>query len=299
MSQKPILIVIGGPTAVGKTALAVEIASELKTEIISSDSRQIYKELDIGVAKPSVEELAKVQHHFISTHSIFNDFNAGAYEAEALDVLDEVFSSHNTAVLSGGSGLYIKAVLDGFDPLPGKNEKLRNELKLLYEQEGIEGLISYLAQLNPNTKLKDHQNPQRLIRAIEIEKQVDVIPKVNKRKREFSPYCFYLNMDREILYSRINERVDKMVSAGLVDEAREFYKFKDLNALQTVGYKELFMHFSGELSLDAAIEKIKKNSRNYAKRQLTWFRNDPRFIEVSGLEEMKKFLPKSLSNNLV
>ena len=281
--MKKFLITIVGPTAIGKTALSIKIANHFKTEIISCDSRQFFKEMNIGTAVPSVEELASAPHHFIQNKSIFENYTVGDFEKEVLPKLDDLFNTNEFAVLVGGSGLYVNAILQGFDTFPEIDPKVRAEVKLNYEVSGLEYLqekfketdISYydfIVQNNPQTL----QNPQRLMRFVEVGlgsgKPYSSFLSQEKKQRDFIPIIIGLEANREELYNRINLRVDLMIQQGLVEEARKLHANKNLNALQTVGYRELFDYFDGEISLEFAIEEIKKNTRRFAKRQLTWFK---------------------------
>lgn len=280
MKNKPTLVVIIGPTAVGKTALSIEIAKEFKAEIFSSDSRQFYKELNIGTAKPTAKELKQVKHHFISNLSISEEYNATKFETEALLELQKYFNSKEIAILCGGSGMYINALIDGFDEnLPTADEQLREELNKRLVNEGIESLQNELKILDPEYyAVVDLDNSKRLIRAIEVcklsgEKYSD-LRKGIKRERDFDVIKIGLDMERPILYNRINRRVDLMIEHGLIEEAKSVLKYRGHNALKTVGYIELFDFFDGLKTKEEAIEKIKVNSRRYAKRQLTWFKKD-------------------------
>ena len=278
-SSKKTLITIVGPTAVGKTSLSILIASYFNTEIISCDSRQFYKEMTIGTAVPEKEELAVVPHHFIQNRSVFEDYNVGAYERDALNVLDTLFKKHNTVVMVGGSGLYVKAVLEGLDDFPKIDPSIRLELKHVLETEGIIPLQDQLKKLDVTTyNTIDIENPQRVIRALEIcigsNLPYSSYTGKLKKKRKFNSIVIGLNGEREKIYERINRRVDLMVEKGLLDEAKKLYPNKELNALQTVGYKELFSFFEEKVTKDEAIQEIKKNTRRFAKRQLTWFNKD-------------------------
>ena len=265
------LIVIGGPTAVGKTAVSIALAKQLKAEIFSADSRQLYSELEIGVARPGKDELQQVRHHLIASHSIHDALNAGSYAEEALQLLDKYYQEHEVAILCGGTGLYIKALCQGLDQLPQADESLREELRALQANEGLQGLQRRYSSLE-GTPAVDLNNPQRLIRAIEIASLGGAI-EGNEIQRPFTPLYFFLNIERSKLYDRINQRVDQMMDQGLLEEVKALYPYRELKALQTVGYTELFAHLAGECSLEQAIEKIKQHSRNYAKRQITWFKN--------------------------
>lgn len=281
LQSKKKLIVLAGPTAVGKTAYAIQLAQLFDTEIVSADSRQLYKELTIGVARPNEQELASVPHHFIASHSIFEDYNAGQYEKEAVVLLNKLFQKHDIVVLTGGTGLYIKAATEGLDVLPPKNENLRHELKDLLDNRGIISLQKRAALLGISNKQVAFDNPQRLTRAIEIAEGLKHLKRKPKIARNFATSYFYLNRDRAELYERINMRVDIMIAEGLEEEARKLHKNKELNALQTVGYKEFFTYFDGAFTKEQCIEKIKQNTRNYAKRQLTWFKNQGDYKELS------------------
>lgn len=276
---KKYLIAIVGPTAIGKTDVSIALAKHFKSEIISADSRQFFKEMSIGTAVPSGEELAKVPHHFIQHISIKEDYSVGDFERDALQILEPKFKKHNLFFLVGGSGLYIDAVLKGLDTFPEINPKVRAELQKLFDQKGIEPLQEQLKQQDPEYYEKvDAQNPHRLIRALEVciqsGKPYSSFLGKNKPKRPFEILKIGLEADRKVLYDRINRRVDLMIENGLIAEAKQLEEKKHLNALQTVGYKEMFSFFENEISLESAIEEIKKNSRRYAKRQLTWLRKD-------------------------
>ena len=291
------LIVIIGSTAVGKTALSIHLAKELGTEIISADSRQFYKELTIGTAKPGSEELNTVKHHFIGNISINDYYNAYKFETEALDTLNNIFSTHKHAVMVGGSGLYINAVCDGIDELPDYDKPLREELENTFKTKGIEELRLQLKKLDPDYYATvDLANPKRLMRAIEVCLQTGKTYsslRINEAKeRDFKTTKIGLNREREELYDIINRRVDMMIERGLVDEARKLYEYRSLNALNTVGYKELFHYFDNKISLEYAIEKIKTNTRRYAKRQLTWFNKDKaiNWFHPDETEKIKTFI---------
>ena len=279
---KPRLIVLGGPTAVGKTALAIDLALHFDTEIISCDSRQMYKELNIGVARPSTEELDKVKHHFIATLSIHEAYNAGKYASDVNELLMELFKTKDTVIMTGGTGLYIQAATVGLDILPTANQDLREELRAILadKDRGINELQGMARELNVSEDDIDYHNPQRVMRAIEIAKmgpidQYRITPPI-----EYDTTYLYVNRDRNELYSRINSRVDIMVKNGFETEARAVYPYKECNALQTVGYREFFNYFDGSWTREYAIEKMKQKTRNYAKRQLTWFRNQGDYTEV-------------------
>jgi tRNA dimethylallyltransferase len=300
----PTLVVIAGPTAVGKTAFSVELAQHLKTEIISADSRQFYKELTIGTAKPTAIELAACQHHFINHIHLKENYTAAQFEEEALALCNLKFMQHQQLVLTGGSGLYIDALCHGFDDAPPSDPAVRAELDLVLKNNGIKALQQMLIQLDPDYSQKvDINNPQRLIRAIEINqlsgKNMHFFLKGKVKQRPFKILKICLTMDRELLYERINKRVDHMIVNGLEDEALAYYHLKDINALQTVGYKEFFDYFEGNYSYTEAVDKIKQNSRNYAKRQLTWFKRDKEYTWFdinTNRNAIMPFIMKALLN---
>jgi len=284
MDNQKTLLVVAGPTAIGKTNLAIQLAQKHSTDIVSADSRQFYREMNIGTAKPSTVELEVVKHHLINNLSINNSYSAGQYERDALGILDTLFKTKDVAVLTGGSGLYIDALCNGIDDFPVVSKEIREELKLQFTENGIEYLKEELQKVDADYFEKvDLHNPVRIIRALEIYRQTGenyTHYLSNKQKPKLRPFkikYFCLTMNRENLYQRINGRVDSMIEQGLVDEVKKLIPFQDNNALQTVGYKELFSHFNGKASLDEAVDQIKKNTRNYAKRQLTWFRRNPNY----------------------
>lgn len=272
-------IVIVGPTAVGKTSLAVKTAQHFQTKIISADSRQCFKELNIGVAKPSVEELEMAEHFFISSHSIHDNVNAAVFEQYALQKINEIFRNNDIAVMVGGTGLYVKAFCNGIDEVPVIDPAIRKEILAGYEREGLEWLQKQVEKNDPVYFARGEiKNPQRLMRALEVKlstgRSIMVFQTQQKKKRDFDIIKIGLELPREQLYKNINSRVDAMIKAGLVDEVKKLEPYKKLNALQTVGYRELFGHLTGDLNLEDAIEIIKINTRQYAKRQMTWFRKD-------------------------
>ncbi|HEY0056622.1 MAG TPA: tRNA (adenosine(37)-N6)-dimethylallyltransferase MiaA [Pedobacter sp.] len=291
------LIVIVGPTAIGKTEIAVKVAQRFKTEIISADSRQFYKEMSIGTAKPSGDELQAVKHHFIDSHSIHETFTGGDFETQALATLDIIFQSNNIAVLVGGSGLFIKSVTEGFDNLPKAEPELRQELNQLFETEGILPLQEKLKQLDPKYYDEvDLNNPQRLIRALEVSissgQPYSSFRSHQTKSRPFNLVKIGLNTNREMLYNRINTRVDNMISAGLVEEVERLVPYKKLNALNTVGYSEIFDAIDRNISMEVAIENVKQNTRRFAKRQLTWFRKDEgiKWFEPDEIDEILNYI---------
>jgi tRNA dimethylallyltransferase len=281
--MKKTLIVIVGPTAIGKTTLSIKLAHHFNAEIISCDSRQFFKEIKIGTAVPSDEELASATHHFIQNKSIFDHYTVGDFEKETLSKLNQLFETSDCAVLVGGSGLYVNAVLQGFDAFPEIDPKIRAAIQENYQKSGLTYLqeklketdlnyYNFILENNPQTL----QNPQRLMRFVEVglgtNSPYSSFLNQEKTTRNFTPIIVGLDANREELYERINLRVDQMMANGLVEEARTVYKYRHLNALQTVGYRELFDYFDGKVSLDCATEEIKKNTRRFAKRQLTWFK---------------------------
>src|ERR1700744_1033453 len=277
--QTKTLIVIAGPTAVGKTAVAIKLAQQLNTEIISADSRQFYREMAIGTAKPTDEELAAARHHFVNSHSITESFNVGDFEKQSLQLLDELFKTHDKVIIAGGSGLFIQAVTQGFDELPVADANIRNSLNKQLSEKGIQFLQEKLKEADPvYYEQVDLNNPQRLIRALEVfdttGKPFSSYRKATINKRPFQIVKIGLNLPRDILYQRINQRVDTMIDQGLVEEVRSLLPYRHLNALNTVGYSELFDYFDEKTDLNTAIELIKQNTRRFAKRQLTWFRKD-------------------------
>ncbi|HEY0030782.1 MAG TPA: tRNA (adenosine(37)-N6)-dimethylallyltransferase MiaA [Bacteroidia bacterium] len=286
------LIAIAGPTAIGKTALSIAVAKTLQCPILSADSRQFFKEMTIGTAKPSQEEMQGVPHYFIDSHSISEEYNVGKFETEAIALLETLFLKNNTIVLVGGSGLYIDAICKGFDELPEADPAVRKQIDTLFEAEGIEGLQTLLKKSDPEYYNKvDLQNPQRISRALEVCISTgDTYTRLRKgkiKKRNFNIIKIGLNTSRDMLYNRINARVDEMMKRGLLEEVKELQANKQLNALQTVGYKELFDYLENKMDLNTAIELIKQNTRKFAKRQLTWFRRD---------EEIKWFEPAETEN---
>ena len=278
--MKPsLLVVLTGPTAVGKTALSLRIARHFGTEILSADSRQMYREMRIGTAVPLPEELAQAKHHFIGNLSIHDYYNASRYEEEAIALLSELFCEHQVVVMTGGSMLYIDAVCYGIDDLPVIDPQIRTELISQYEAGGIEVLRIALKKFDPEYyAMADLQNPKRLLHALEIciltGKPYSSLRTNSRKTRDFSILRIGLNCDRKLLYERINRRVDAMVAAGLEEEARSLLPWKSVNALNTVGYREWFDYFNGKTDRESAIEKIKSNTRRYARKQLTWFRRD-------------------------
>ncbi|HEV8514337.1 MAG TPA: tRNA (adenosine(37)-N6)-dimethylallyltransferase MiaA [Cyclobacteriaceae bacterium] len=293
------LIVIAGPTAVGKTAAAISVAEKLRTEIVSADSRQIFKELNIGTAKPSPEELKKVTHHFIGNKSIHENYDAGQYGRDAIALINQLFEKYDWLVMVGGSGLYIKAALEGFDEMPGVPDGLRKKITEEYQANGLVWLQDEVEQADPDFfSMVDRQNPQRLMRALELirssGKTIQSLRGKNKSELPFEVIKIGLNIPREQLYERIDSRMDKMLETGLVNEAKEFYPYKDLNALQTVGYRELFDHFDSLYDYEEAVRLLKRNSRRYAKRQLTWFTRDTEMNWFENEEDILNWIESKI-----
>ena len=273
------LITIVGPTAIGKTSLSIALAQHFNCDIISCDSRQFFKEMQIGTAVPTTEELAGAKHHFIQNKSIFVNYTVGDFEKEAIAKLDELFLTNDYVVMVGGSGLYVDAVLKGFDDFPEIDASVRDEVNQNYEKLGLEYLQTELEKRDPNYfEVVAKENPQRMMRALEVcigsGKPYSSFLNQKKNTRNFTPILIGLEAERSMIYDRINQRVDIMMNEGLLAEAKELFTHKNLNALQTVGYRELFSYFEGEISLEFAIEEIKKNTRRFAKRQLTWFKRN-------------------------
>ena len=273
------LIVIVGPTGSGKTDLSIAVAEHFLAPIISTDSRQFYRGIPIGTAQPDAEQLQRVEHHFIASHDLTDEFNCGAYEVAALKRLKELFLQHDTVVAVGGSGLYVKALCEGMDDMPEVDAELRQRLSERLQTEGLESLVEELRQRDAEFyEVVDRKNPARVLRALEVciatGKPYSSLRTGTKRKRDFNIVKVGTDMPRDILYDRIDRRVDMMMEQGLEAEARSVYHLREHNSLQTVGYREMFDYFDGEISREEAVELIKRNSRRYAKRQLTWFRRD-------------------------
>jgi tRNA dimethylallyltransferase len=289
------LIVVLGPTAIGKTAMGIELAKALSTEIISADSRQFFKEMSIGTAVPSKEELGAVKHHFVQHKSIHDAYSVGDFEKDALTKINEIFQEKEHLVVVGGSGLYVKAVTDGLDHFPEVEEGVREQLQEELDNLGIKALQHELSQVDPNYfKLVQKENPHRLIRALEVYrssgKPFSSFLGKDKEKRNFNCIKLGLEAERSLVYERINQRVDKMMEDGLLEEVLSLLPYQSLNALNTVGYKELFAHLEGHLSLEKAIEEIKKNTRRFAKRQFTWFRNQEKLRWYGHQEKASRIL---------
>jgi len=290
-SKEKILVVILGPTASGKTGASIELALELGTEVLSADSRQFYREMNIGTARPDAEQLGQVRHHFIGQLSVTENYSAAQFESEALEVLNRIFEKNDHAVMVGGSGLYINAVCHGIDELPDPDPELRQQLKDELEAYGIRHLQDKLKEADPEYyKAVDLSNPKRLLRTLEVclmtGSPYSTFRKNTSKKRDFRIMKIGVDLPRDILNERINHRVDQMVEKGLVEEVSSLLAFRHLNALNTVGYKEIFEYFDGKYRLDEAIEKIKTNTRRYAKTQMTWFRKDKDILWLKKWEDI-------------
>lgn len=298
------LIVIVGPTAVGKTGIAIDIARQLDAEILSADSRQFYKGLNIGTAAPTSEELLQIPHHFVGHLNITDTYNVSRYEQDVLSFLKNYYKIKDVAVLVGGSGLYINAVCQGIDELPDPDVELRDSLKKRLATEGLEDLCSELNQLDPEYfNIVDKNNPNRILRALEVclttGKTYTSLRNLKPKKRNFNIIKIGLKMPREQLINRIHQRVDKMISSGLVEEVRGLLPHRNLNALNTVGYKEIFNYIDGKWSLNLAVEKIKTNTRRYAKRQMTWFSKDKEnvWFDPENYDSILGHIRNSISKN--
>ena len=277
------LVVIVGPTGCGKTDLSIRLAEHYRAPIISTDSRQFYRGLPIGTAQPTADQLARAEHHFIASHALTDEVNCGSYEVMALERLEELFKEHTTVIAVGGSGLYVRALCEGMDDLPEADEALRKELTRRIESEGLESLCEELKRLDPvYYEQVDRQNPARVQRALEVCLQTGMpyssLRTGERRERPFEIIKIGVNLPREELYARIDRRVELMMEEGLEAEARAALPYRELNALQTVGYKELFLYFDGEITKEEAVALIQRNSRRYAKRQMTWFRRDEEVV---------------------
>ena len=298
MSKKPLLICVVGATAIGKTSLSIALATAFNTEIISADSRQFYSSMNIGTAVPSAQELEAAPHHFIQHKSIFDSYNVGDFEREALLKLDTLFSKKSTAILVGGSGLYVDAVVNGLDHFPDIDKQIREALNTQLDNDGLAFLQQELMRVDPlYYKTMDTENPRRVIRALEIYratgKPYSSFLKDRAANRNFETLFIGLTAERPIVYQRINKRVDIMLENGLLEEVKQLRAHKDLNALQTVGYRELFQYFDGTLTLEKAVEEIKKNTRRFAKRQGTWFRKNQQihwFDYTSKSDDIVRFI---------
>lgn len=302
MNMEKKLIVIEGPTASGKTSLAVELAKHFETIVLSSDSRQFYKEMSIGTAKPTLEEMDGIQHYFIDSHSLKEPLTAGKYEKEGLEILENEFKNQSTIVLVGGSGMFTNALCNGLDNIPVFPE-IQNKLRTELEKEGSDKLLKELEETDLDYfKLVDKKNNMRILRALEVirgtGKTFSSFRQNSISKRPFTVKRFVINHERQTLYDRINLRVDQMIDNGLLQEVKSLEEFRNLAPLQTVGYSEVFDYFDGNYSLEECIDKIKQHTRNYAKRQLTWFKRNPdsNWIDFSSNAEMKLSILKLIEN---
>ena len=296
-AHKKTVVIVTGPTAVGKTDVAIELAGHFNTEIISADSRQCFEELNIGVARPFPWELAKVKHHFIASHSIRDEVNAATFEQYALQKAHELFQHHDKVIMVGGTGLYIKAFCEGLDDIPSIKPEIRKEISWQYEKNGMKWLVEQIMEKDPEFyKIGEIQNPQRMMRALEViestGQSVLSFRKGEKAERNFNIIKIGLELPKEQLHQHINKRVDKMMDADLLLEVKSLQQYSRLNALQTVGYAEIFDYLSGKISLSEAVRNIKTNTRQYAKRQMTWFKKDKeiKWFKPSQVNEIIEFL---------
>jgi len=294
------LFIILGPTASGKTALSIELAKKLNTEIISCDSRQFYKELKIGSAPPSKEQLQKIKHHFIQHLSIKENYNIGRFEEDSIKKISSLFKIYDNLILVGGSGLYIDAVCNGLDNIPQTPQEIRDKINNEFSEKGINWLQEKVKKIDLDFYQKsDISNPQRLKRCLEVYQntgeKISSFYKKEKRKRDFKIIKIGISIEREKLYNRINQRVDQMIKNGLIDEAKKLFQYQKLNALNTVGYKELFDFFDNKIDIETAVEDIKKNSRRLSKRQITWFKRDKQinWFKINKENEIIKFILES------
>ena len=297
MSKKGFLIVILGPTGVGKTELCLSVAEYFHIPIINADSRQIFRDIPIGTAAPTIEQQSRVKHFLVGTHDICDYYSASSYEQDALALIDKQLETDNLALLTGGSMMYIDAVCKGIDDIPTIREDIRMEMKRRYAEEGLDSLVEELRRLDPcHYEIVDKKNHRRVIHALEIchqtGKTYTSFRKDEKKERPFNIIKIGLDRPREELYERINLRVDKMIADGLVDEARRMLPFRNENALNTVGYKEIFTYFDGVWQLDEAVERIKGNTRRYCRKQLTWFKRDEeiRWFSPNNVEEIINYI---------
>lgn len=298
MDNRKTCIVIVGPTASGKTKLSIEIAKFFGAEIISADSRQCFKELNIGVAKPDESELQSIKHYFINSHSILEEVNAGVFEEYALSAAEEIFAKNDFAVVVGGTGLYIKAFCEGMDDMPEIDEECRQNLRLEYRQKGMEWLTAMIKLHDPLFYTKGEiLNPHRMLRALEVKmttgKSIMELHSSPKKQRPFQIIKTGIELPRQVLYEQINKRVDTMMTNGLLDEVTRLTAYRNMTALQTVGYKELFEYLDGKISLEQAVSDIKQNTRHYAKRQMTWFGRDANVHWIKN--ERNNFLSQLLA----
>ena len=304
MDKNKTLVVLVGPTGVGKTDLSLELAEKFSSPIVSADSRQLYSDIKIGTAAPTDEQLARVKHYFVGCLKLTDYYSAAQYELEVMKLLDELFVSHGTVVLTGGSMMYIDAICKGIDDIPTVDKETREMMIEKYEKDGLERLCAELKLLDPEYySIVDLKNPKRVIHALEIcymtGKTYTSFRTGNKKERPFNIIKIGLNRDREELYERINRRVDIMIEQGLVDEVKSVYKYKDLNSLNTVGYKEIIQYLDGNYTLDFAIDKIKQNSRIYSRKQMTWFKrdNEIKWFHPDDKKEVMEYIESVLDSN--
>jgi len=298
------LIIVLGPTGVGKSDISIQLAKHYRTEIISADSRQFFRELSIGTAVPSADDLKMVLHHFIQNKSINDYYNVSEYETEALQLIQELFKRVNPIILAGGSMLYVDTICNGIDDIPTVDPEIRDEVISWYEKNGIDALRQRLLEIDPEYyQIVDLNNPKRLLHAVEIHQmtgmQYTSFRKKSVKERPFRIIKVGINQDRKILYDRINQRVLKMMDAGLLEEAKSVYPFRKLNSLNTVGYKELFAYLDGDCTLDEAIDLIQRNTRKYARKQLTWFRRDQqiKWFEPNQIHEIIAYVDQKMNEN--
>ncbi|MFK8010333.1 MAG: tRNA (adenosine(37)-N6)-dimethylallyltransferase MiaA [Saprospiraceae bacterium] len=303
MSKNKFLIVVGGATATGKTATGIQLAQYFETEILSCDSRQFYREMTIGTAKPTAEELAAAPHHFINLLSIDEDYNVGDFERDAIKLLDKIFLEKDVALLVGGSGLFIRALCDGLDEFPKIPIEVKKEVLNIFEKDGLEALQEAVKIADPiYFKKVDQKNPVRLMRALDVIKATgkpfSSFQNQKKKSRNFTPIYINVIMDRAQLYDRINRRVDLMMEAGLLEEAKSLFPYKEKNSLQTVGYQEFMGFFEEKITLEEAIELVKRNSRRYAKRQMTWFRKENHWgsFQANEIEKIIEYVEEKVKN---
>jgi tRNA dimethylallyltransferase len=298
-TNKPLVVIVTGPTASGKTGVAVKLGQFFKTEIVSADSRQCFKELDIGVARPSIDELKLIPHHFIASHSIHEKVDAAVFENYGLEKLQGIFSKSKIAIVVGGTGLYINALCEGLDTMPDISSECREEVRTLYRKQGLEAIQKALAYSDPDFYARGEiNNPNRCMRALEVfratGKSILSYQQGIKKERPFEVCYLGMQVQKEMLHQQIHQRVEEMMASGLLEEAKDLYHFRLLNPLQTVGYQELFDHFDGQLTLMEAVEKIKTHTRQYAKRQMTWFKKKEgiHWIPPENMEAMIELIRK-------
>lgn len=302
MADRKFLILVVGPTAVGKTDLCLNLAKKFKTEIVSCDSRQFYRETDLGTAKPTESELREVPHHLINSLSIFEDYDVRKFEKDALEILDRIFQNNSVAIVTGGSGLFADALVHGLDEIPDLEPQVRKQIISDYEEKGLGWLQSEVQKADPEYfEVVDRQNPQRLMRALEVVRGTGLkfsgFRVKKKVKRNFTTIKIGLDRDRTELYLRIDQRMDHMIQAGLLEEAKQLFPYRHLNALQTVGYSEIFAYLEGQYDWEEAVRLLKRNSRRYAKRQLTWFRRDEqiRWFHPDQLKEIEAWIETQMA----